>query len=235
MMAALAAISLLAGFVDSIAGGGGLLTVPALMLAGLDPAQAIATNKVQGSFAAASATWTFGRKGLIRWRRGLALCAGGLRERDRRGAVRPDFCRASVLEVLIPVLLIVIAIYFALSRKVRDADATARMTTLTFGLTAPVAIGFYDGIFGPGAGSFYMLAFVMLLGYGVVRATAHTKLLNFRAIWAACFSIRRPAPWCGRSASSWRARRWSGRRSARMWPCALASGSSGRCWSRCRA
>ena len=84
-----------------------------------------------------------------------------------------------MLEILIPVLLIVIAIYFARSRKVQDADASARMTSLTFGLTAPVAIGFYDGIFGPGAGSFYMLAFVMLLGYGVVRATAHTKLLNF--------------------------------------------------------
>ena len=67
MVALLAEVSLLAGFVDSIAGGGGLLTVPALMLAGLDPAQAIATNKVQGSFAAASATWTFGRKGLIHW------------------------------------------------------------------------------------------------------------------------------------------------------------------------
>ena len=93
--------------------------------------------------------------------------------------MRPDSLPASVLEVLIPVLLIVIAIYFALSRKVRDADATARMTTLTFGLSAPVAIGFYDGIFGPGAGSFYMVAFVTLLGYGVVRATAHTKLLNF--------------------------------------------------------
>jgi uncharacterized membrane protein YfcA len=59
------AVSFLAGFVDAIAGG--LLTAPALLPAGLDPAQAIATNKVQGS-AAASATYTFGRKGLIAWR-----------------------------------------------------------------------------------------------------------------------------------------------------------------------
>ena len=104
------------------------------------------------------------------------------------GALCVRFLPRSVLEVLIPVLLIVIAIYFARSRKVQDADASARMTALTFGLTAPVAIGFYDGIFGPGAGSFYMLAFVMLLGYGVVRATAHTKLLNF------CEQFRQPAP-----------------------------------------
>jgi uncharacterized membrane protein YfcA len=84
-----------------------------------------------------------------------------------------------VLEVLIPVMLIAMAVYFALSRKMKDEDAHARMTALAFGLTAPVAIGFYDGIFGPGAGSFYMLAFVTLLGYGVVKATAHTKLVNF--------------------------------------------------------
>lgn len=177
MLAALAAISLLAGFVDSIAGGGGLLTVPALILAGLDPAQAIATNKVQGSFAAASATYAFGRKGLIDWRSAAPLAAiafvSGI-----AGALSVRFLPRAVLDVSIPVLLIGIALFFALSPKVRDADATARMTALTFGLTAPVAIGFYDGIFGPGAGSFYMLAFVMLLGYGVVRATAHTKLLN---------------------------------------------------------
>src|SRR5919112_1142367 len=177
MIAALAAVSFLAGFVDAIAGGGGLLTVPALLLAGLDPAQAIATNKVQGSFAAASATYTFGRKGLIDWRTAwrftlIAFVSGVA------GALCVRFLPRPVLEALIPVLLIAIALFFASSRKVKDADAHARMTPLAFGLTAPVAVGFYDGIFGPGAGSFYMLAFVTLLGYGVVRATAHTKLLN---------------------------------------------------------
>ena len=177
MIAVLTAVSFLAGFVDAIAGGGGLLTVPALLLAGLDPAQAIATNKVQGSVAAASATYTFGRKGLIAWRSAwiftlIAFTSGVA------GALCVRFLPRAVLEVLIPVLLIVIAAYFALSPRIKDADAHARLSALAFGLTAPVAVGFYDGIFGPGAGSFYMLAFVTLLGYGVVRATAHTKLLN---------------------------------------------------------
>jgi len=178
MIAALAAVSFLAGFVDSIAGGGGLLTVPALLLAGLDPAQAIATNKVQGAVAAASATYTFGRKGLIEWKKawGFTLMAF---VSSIAGALCVQFLPRSLLEMLIPLLLIAMAIYFALSRKMKDADAHARMTALAFGLTAPVAIGFYDGIFGPGAGSFYMLAFVTLLGYGVVKATAHTKLVNF--------------------------------------------------------
>lgn len=178
MIAALAAVSFLAGFVDAIAGGGGLLVVPALLLAGLSPAQAIATNKVQATFAAASATYAFGRKGLIDWRRaaGVALVAFGS---GVVGALCVRFLPRAVLEALIPLLLIVIAGYFAVSRKVKDEDAHARMSALAFGLTAPAAIGFYDGIFGPGAGSFYMLAFVTLLGYGVVRATAHTKLVNF--------------------------------------------------------
>ncbi|MBZ6077464.1 TSUP family transporter [Microvirga puerhi] len=176
-MAALAAISFLAGFVDSIAGGGGLLTVPALLIAGLDPAQAIATNKVQGAVAAASATYTFGRKGLIVWSSawrfaGISFLSGIV------GALCVQFLPKSVLDGLIPVLLVAIAAFFALSPKVGNEDVHARMTALTFGLTVPVAVGFYDGIFGPGAGSFYMLGFVTLLGYGVVRATAHTKLLN---------------------------------------------------------
>ncbi|MCB5174917.1 TSUP family transporter [Microvirga lenta] len=178
MIAVLAAVSFFAGFVDAIAGGGGLLTVPALLLAGLDPAQAIATNKVQGVVGAASATYTFGRKGLIDWRSAwrfaLVSFASGV-----AGALCVRFLPRPVLEALIPALLIVIAFYFALSPKIKDADAQARMSALAFGLTVPVAVGFYDGIFGPGAGSFYMLGFVTLLGYGVVRATAHTKLLNF--------------------------------------------------------
>jgi len=178
MIAALAAISFLAGFVDAIAGGGGLLTVPALLLAGLDPAQAIATNKVQGSVAAASATYTFGRKGLIEWDKAWGFTLVAFLS-SVAGALCVQLLPRAVLEVLIPLLLVAIALYFALSRKVKDEDAQARMTALAFGLTAPVVIGFYDGIFGPGAGSFYMLAFVTLLGYGVVRATAHTKLVNF--------------------------------------------------------
>jgi uncharacterized membrane protein YfcA len=147
------------------------------MIAGLDPAQAIATNKVQGAFAAASATYTFGRKGLIAWssawRFSIIAFLSGI-----AGALCVRFLPKPVLDGLIPLLLIAIALFFSLSLKVRNEDADARMTALTFGLTAPVAVGFYDGIFGPGAGSFYMLAFVALLGYGVVRATAHTKLLN---------------------------------------------------------
>jgi uncharacterized membrane protein YfcA len=176
-LALLGGAAFLAGFVDSIAGGGGLITVPVLLLCGLDPAQAIATNKVQGVCSAASATYAFGRRGLIAWRQAVPFTAVAFAS-GIAGALCVSILPRAWLDIVIPVLLVLIAAYFALSRRLQDEDAHARMTAVTFGATLPVAVGFYDGIFGPGAGSFYMLGFVTLLGYGVVRATAHTKLVN---------------------------------------------------------
>jgi uncharacterized membrane protein YfcA len=178
LVAILGAVALLAGLIDAIAGGGGLLTVPALMVAGFDPVQAIATNKLQGTFGTASATFAFARARLIEWRSiwplALIAAAGSV-----VGALGVQFLSRPVLEAVVPVLLVSVALYFALSRKVQDRDAKARMPRAAFALLVPPVVGLYDGIFGPGAGSFYMLAFVTLLGFGVVRATAHTKLLNF--------------------------------------------------------
>jgi uncharacterized membrane protein YfcA len=83
-----------------------------------------------------------------------------------------------VLAATIPVLLIGIAIYFATARRMSNEDAVQRVPQAAFvGMFVPI-IAFYDGLFGPGAGSFYMIGFVALLGYGVLRATAHTKLAN---------------------------------------------------------
>jgi hypothetical protein len=174
---ALALVAVAAGCVDAIAGGGGLITVPALLLAGLDPVSAIATNKLQGTFGVGSATLAFARARLIDWRAAApaALVAGAS---SVLGALCVRLLPRDVLEGLIPALLVAIALYFALSPKVGDADARARIPAAVFVGTVPVAVGFYDGLFGPGAGSFYMLGFVTLLGYGIVRATAHTKLLN---------------------------------------------------------
>jgi len=176
-LAVLFAVAALAGCFDSIAGGGGLLTIPALLLAGLDPVSAIATNKLQGAAATLSATATFARRRLIHWRTAVPVAVtAGL------GSVVGAFCVSlvsrSVLEGLVPVLLMAVAVYFALGRRMREDDAHARLSLLVFGGAVAPAIGFYDGMFGPGGGSFYMLGFVSLLGYGVLRATAHTKLAN---------------------------------------------------------
>lgn len=178
LIAALVAAAAAAGFVDSIAGGGGLITVPVLMLAGLSPEQALATNKVQGSFGAATAAISYGRSGLVDLRRqlptaALAFAAGGA------GAALVTALPTGVLRVALPVLLIGIALFFAFKPGLDDLDRAARLRPGLFALTAVPAIGFYDGLVGPGAGAFYMLAFVSLAGFGILKATAHTKLLNF--------------------------------------------------------
>jgi uncharacterized protein len=74
--------------------------------------------------------------------------------------------------------MIAIAAYFGLAPKIRDEDAERRISPLAYGLTVAPIVGFYDGFFGPGAGSFYMMGMVTLLGAGIVRATGATKLLN---------------------------------------------------------
>jgi hypothetical protein len=177
LIAVLFAVAAGAACVDAIAGGGGLLTLPALLLAGLDPVAAIATSKLQASAGTVSATIAFARRGLIRWSEAwkIALAAGLA---SMAGALCVSLLPRAVLEAAVPVLLIGIALYFATARRMSSEDAAARVTPAFFALTLAPAVGFYDGVFGPGAGSFYMIGFVTLLGLGVVRATAHTKLAN---------------------------------------------------------
>jgi uncharacterized membrane protein YfcA len=168
----------LAGMVDAIAGGGGLITVPALLLTGADPVTALATNKLQGTFGAGTAAAAYARAGHVRLRdqAGMAVIAafGGA-----AGAMVAHLIPAHVLRIIMPVVLIGIAVFFAVKPGLSDTDRIQRMKPGLFTATAVPMIAAYDGFFGPGAGSFYMLAFVMLAGFGVLKATAHTKLLNF--------------------------------------------------------
>lgn len=177
-IAMLALAGFAAGFVDSIAGGGGLITVPALMLAGLSPVEALGTNKLQGLFGSGSATFSYASKGHVDVRRqapsALMAFAGGI-----LGALAATVVPGTVLSAAMPVVLVAIALYFAVKPNMGDVDRARRLSPFLFGLLVVPMIGFYDGVFGPGAGSFYMLAFVSLAGYGVLKATAHTKLLNF--------------------------------------------------------
>ncbi|MBB3893561.1 hypothetical protein GGQ61_004309 [Phenylobacterium haematophilum] len=175
-VALLCVAALAAGFVDAIAGGGGLITVPALLAAGVDPVSAIATNKVQGSVGTASATWTFWRAGRIDLQAiklALVMALVGA----VAGALAVMVVDTRWLMLLLPIMLVAIALYFLLGPKIGEQDQHARLSALGYGLVAG-GIGFYDGFFGPGAGSFYTLSLVTLLGMGLVRATAHTKVLN---------------------------------------------------------
>lgn len=176
--ALLIAAAFLAGLVDSIAGGGGLITVPVLLLSGLDPVTALSTNKLQGTFGSATAAVSYAGKGLVDlrtqiWPAAVAFLA------SIGGASLVTSLPTETLRIGLPVLLIGVALFFALRPGLGDLDRTQRLSPIAFAATAVPVIGFYDGLLGPGAGSFYMLAFVLLAGQGMLKATAHTKLLNF--------------------------------------------------------
>jgi len=184
VMALLVLVSLLAGFVDAIAGGGGLLTLPALLSAGLPPAQALATNKLQGSFGSLAAALHFLRTGhlsLKEMRLTMACTLFGAAS----GALAVQVLEGGVLGKVVPVLLIFAALYFIFSPRVSDLHGERRIGDVVFAWLIGTTIGFYDGFFGPGTGSFFVLAYIGLLGLSVRAATARTKVLNFTSNFAA--------------------------------------------------
>ncbi|WP_275783228.1 TSUP family transporter [Pararhizobium gei] len=168
----------LAGFIDSIAGGGGMISIPAMLLAGIPPLETLGTNKLQSLFGSGSATIAYARSGHVDLRGQMPMAATSALG-AALGAVLATFVPGDVLKVLLPFLLMAIALYFAFKPNVGDVDRSQRMTSFVFSLTLVPLIGFYDGVFGPGTGSFFMLAFIALAGFGVLKATAHTKFLNF--------------------------------------------------------
>ncbi len=168
----------IAGFVDAISGGGSLITLPALLLAGASPIEALSTNKVQGSFGAVTAAISYARAGKVDLKEQrvpalMALGAGVV------GALLATRLPTEILRVIIPVVLIGVALFFALKPGLSDEDQAQRIKPSIFTALFVPLIGTYDGMIGPGAGAFYMIGFVTLAGYGILKATAHTKLLNF--------------------------------------------------------
>lgn len=170
--------ALLAGFIDAIAGGGGMVTIPAMLLAGIPPLQVLGTNKLQAVFGSATASLSYARHGHVdlraQWPMALTAAVGAA-----GGALLATAMPTDWLQAVLPVLLVAIALYFGFKRGVGEIERQRRISPLLFGLTFVPAIGFYDGVFGPGTGSFLMLGFVSLAGFGILKATAHTKLLNF--------------------------------------------------------
>lgn len=183
VIALLMAVAFVAGVIDAMAGGGGLLTIPALMAAGIPPVNAIATNKLQSSLGTASAVVAFARKGRIDFRR-FALPAAVTFIGSALGAWALQKVDPAFLSGFIPVLLIVMAIYFIAAPKASEEDRHSRFGRAAL-LMVMATIGFYDGFFGPGTGSFLTTALVALFGMGLVSATAHTKLLNLSSNIAA--------------------------------------------------
>jgi uncharacterized membrane protein YfcA len=179
----LIAVAGVAGLIDAIAGGGGLLTVPALLWAGLPPVAALATNKAQAVFGSFTAAAYFVRRGRVDLRQ-LAAPIGFTFLGAALGALAVRHLDPGLLERLIPLLLIAFAVYFLFSPNLDRDDRRRRLGYRGFALTAGLGIGFYDGFFGPGTGTFFAAAFLLLLGYDLRRATAGTKVLNFTSNFA---------------------------------------------------
>jgi len=168
---------LCAGFVDSIAGGGGLITLPVLLNLGIAPELALGTNKLQATFGSGSATWHFARAGLVDckgYKVGVAFTAIGALV----GTLLVQRLDPAILKRLIPALLLGIALWSLLQPKMGAEDVRAPMNLNVFHLIFGLLIGFYDGFMGPGTGTFWAMAYMIGAGFNLLRATAHTKVMN---------------------------------------------------------
>jgi hypothetical protein len=169
---------LLAGLVDTIAGGGGLITIPVLLGISVPPAYALGTNKLQASFGSGSATFHFLRSGAVTLREcasGIALTFLGA----SLGALAVQRLDAEFLKRLLPILLCAVAAYVFVNPGFGASPSRPRMARLPFYLLAGLGLGFYDGFFGPGTGSFWVVALMLGLGQDMRKATATTKVMNF--------------------------------------------------------
>ena len=177
ILAFLFLVGAIAGFLDTLVGGGGLLAVPALLLSGIPPIYVLGTNKFQGSMGTGIATFLLFRKKKLNWptvkKLMIASFIGSV-----IGGIIVQFVDTEILSFVIPVVLVFIAIYFIISPKPKVMNSSPK-SNKRFESYAVPGVGFYDGMFGPGAGSFFVMTGVMLKKLEIIEATILAKPLNF--------------------------------------------------------
>ncbi len=205
---------LVAGFVDSIAGGGGLITVPVLLSLCPDPIIALGTNKLQSTFGSTSATFHYARAGMLNYREvrraWLLAFLGAL-----CGTFLVQQFDSHLLKRIVPVALFAVAVFVWLRPQLGAQDIHPRISRGKFDFIFAFGIGVYDGFLGPGTGTFLALAFMLGLGFNLTRATANTKALNWASnvaslilflmvgkIWFAAGLIMGAGQWLGARAGS---------------------------------
>ena len=170
-------VGVVAGFLDTLVGGGGLLAVPALLLSGIPPIYVLGTNKFQGSMGTGIATFLLFKKKKLDWNsiKNLMFASfiGSI-----VGGVIIQFVDTQFLSFVIPIVLFFIAIYFIVSPKPKSTVGNSKPNK-KFELFAVPVVGFYEGMFGPGAGSFFAMTGVMLKKLEIIQATILAKPLNF--------------------------------------------------------
>lgn len=178
LMSLLFFVALVAGFIDAMAGGGGLLTIPALLLTGISPVSALATNKLQACAGSFSASVTMIKKGLAHPKRmttALIMAFIG----SSIGTVLVQLSPPDFLKSALPVVIFLVGIYTLFSPNLGKFQSTPRMSQKHYERSIAPLIGLYDGYFGPATGTFFSLSQVLLRGRDLVQATARAKLLNF--------------------------------------------------------
>jgi len=175
MLVFLFAIGGLAGFLNTLGGCGGLLTIPALLMSGISPIFALGTHKLQTTIGVGSATLLLLKKKKFDWReiRPIVITAflGAL-----VGAFAVQYIDTDTLSVIVPIVLVITGVYFLVAPKLRKFK-TSRV--LSYRDVVVPAIGFYDGMFGPGTGSFFVMATTVYKRIGLITASIIAKPLNF--------------------------------------------------------
>lgn len=177
----LCSVAFLAGYIDAIAGGGGLLTVPALLTAGLPPHVVLGTNKLAATFGSLTASVTYYRKKLFNpsyWRYSLIFTALGA----LLGTLVVDQLSTELLEKILPLFILFAAIYTLFNRMQPDDRLTLPEKSPKLywqqriqGLT----LGFYDGVAGPGAGAFWMVSTMALYKINLLLTSGVARSMNF--------------------------------------------------------
>ena len=168
----------LAGWIDSIAGGGGLVTIPLLLWIGLPAQVALGTNKFQSSFGSFTAARHYAREEVVASGDALpgilfTLTGAAL------GSFAVQLISGEVMNGVIPFLLLAIALYLLFTPSLGAGTRPPKFSRIAFYALFGVSLGFYDGFFGPGVGSFWAIAFVLGLGFDLRKATGYTKVMNF--------------------------------------------------------
>ncbi len=169
---------LIAGFVDSIAGGGGLIALPIILSCNIPPQIALGTNKLQGTFGTLSSSYNYIRKGQVDFKEaklGIVFTFIGA----ALGSLIVQLIKPSIIKDLIPILLGAVLIYTFFSKKLGYEERQAKLSHGLFFSLFGLGLGFYDGFFGPGTGSFWTAAMLVFLGLDMIKASGFTRVMNF--------------------------------------------------------
>jgi uncharacterized protein len=184
----LAFFGFVAAFIDSTVGGGGLISLPALLGLGIPPYLALGTNKLAGTISSATSSVTFIRMGKYD-KKLMALLFPVSLVGAYLGAKTVLFVPQEVLKVLVIVMMAAIFVYTLINKRFGETSSFTGLTRFSLGLGIPLTflIGFYDGFFGPGTGSFFVFLMVLLFGYDFVIAAGNGRILNLASNIAALF------------------------------------------------